>query len=205
MRVAALVQIHKLASPESLRLSRCVWEKFCEDCADAHNKILSWQCNRVCRRAGPCPVKSLMTRRSRAREVVLQMLFQQDFNNDVPPTTVLEQMQERLEDEVLSRFAWQLFAGVNEFRPALDARLEAIAANWSLKRMAPTDRNVLRLGAYELMHTDTPARVIVDEALELAKKFGSNQSAQFVNGILDRLMPASARNAPRSPEAEPAS
>lgn len=146
-----------------------------------------------------------MTRRSRAREVVLQMLFQQDLNADVPAQTVLEQMQERLEDETLSRFAWGLFAGVLEFRTALDARLEAIAANWSVKRMAPTDRNVLRLGAYELMHTDTPARVVVDEALELAKKFGSNNSAQFVNGILDRLMPASSRTAaPSSAETKPA-
>ena len=56
--------------------------------------------------------------------------------------------------------------------------------------MAATDRNVLRLGAYELLHTDTPARVAIDEAVELAKRFGSAQSAQFVNGILDKVMHA---------------
>jgi N utilization substance protein B len=61
--------------------------------------------------------------------------------------------------------------------------------------MAPTDRNILRLGAYELLHTDTPHRVVIDEAVEMAKKFGSTQSFQFVNGILDRLIPAEKRNA----------
>ena len=65
--------------------------------------------------------------------------------------------------------------------------MEQTAANWSLKRMAATDRNVLRLGAYELLHTDTPPGAI-DEAVELAKRFGSAQSSQFVNGILDKVM-----------------
>ena len=73
-------------------------------------------------------------------------------------------------------------------RAEVDAVLEQTAANWSLKRMAATDRNVLRLGAYELLHSDTPGRVAIDEAVELAKRFGSAQSAQFVNGILDKVM-----------------
>src|SRR5947207_1193165 len=132
----------------------------------------------------------MTARRSRAREMALQMLYQQDLNPDVPADTVRELIVERLNDESLARFAWSLFAGVMESRPALDAKIEATAANWSLKRMAPTDRNVLRLGAFELLHTDTPPRVVVDEALELAKKYGTAQSSQFVNGILDRLMPA---------------
>ena len=84
------------------------------------------------------------------------MLFQQDLNPDVPADTVRELIVERLRDESLARFAWSLFGGVMESRPALDAKIEAIAANWSLKRMAPTDRNVLRLGAFELLYTDTP-------------------------------------------------
>ena len=143
-----------------------------------------------------------MSRRSRAREMVLQMLYQQDVNPDVPADTVRELIQERLRDEDLCRFAWQLFAGVMECRPALDAKIEATAANWSLKRMAPTDRNVLRLGAFELLHTDTPPRVVVDEALELAKKYGSAQSSQFVNGILDRLMPGDRATTEPPPPAE---
>ena len=70
----------------------------------------------------------------------------------------------------------------------LDALLEQHADNWSLSRMAATDRNVLRLGAYEIRYADTPNRVAIDEGIELAKRFGSANSSQFVNGILDKLM-----------------
>jgi N utilization substance protein B len=129
------------------------------------------------------------SRRSRSRETALQMLYQLDLNPDVPSDVVLEMVQGRLEDQELSRFCWSLFSGVMEVRNELDAKIEAVAANWSLKRMAPTDRNVLRLAAYEMLHTDTPPKVVIDEALELAKSYGSAQSSQFVNGILDRLIP----------------
>lgn len=135
----------------------------------------------------------MASRRSRAREMALQMLYQQDLNPDVPADTVRELIVDRLRDESLARFAWSLFAGVMESRPALDARIEATATNWSLNRMAPTDRNVLRLGAFELLYTDTPPRVVIDEALELAKRYGTAQSSQFVNGILDRLIPGGGR------------
>jgi transcription antitermination protein NusB len=137
----------------------------------------------------------MTARRTRAREMALQMLFQQDLNPDVPADTVRELIVDRLRDELLARFAWSLFGGVMESRAALDSKIEAIAANWSLKRMAPTDRNVLRLGAFELLYTDTPPRVVIDEALELAKRYGTAQSSQFVNGILDRLIPGGGKKA----------
>ena len=86
-----------------------------------------------------------------------------------------------------SAFARELVAGVRRHREEIDALLEQTAANWSLKRMAATDRNVLRLGAYEILHPTRPAEVAIDEAVELAKRFGSAQSAQFVNGILDKV------------------
>lgn len=131
------------------------------------------------------------------------MLYQQDLNPDVPADTVRVQIQERFPEESLARFAWSLFAGVMEARPTLDAKIESLAANWSLKRMAPTDRNVLRLGAFELLYSDTPSRVAIDEALELAKRYGTAQSSQFVNGILDRLIPEQDRSQPMGPAAEP--
>ena len=134
-----------------------------------------------------------MSRRHKAREVVLQMLYQKDLNPEVGADTIREMIQADLRDEHLSRFAWGLFAGVMEFRVSLDRRIEEAASNWSLSRMAPTDRNALRLGGYELLHTDTPPRVVIDEALELAKSFGGPQSSAFVNGILDRLIPFSKR------------
>jgi len=85
-------------------------------------------------------------------------------------------------------FARSLVAGVRQHREEVDRVLQETAANWSLKRMAATDRNVLRMAAYEILHSDTPGRVAIDEAVELAKRFGSAQSAQFVNGILDKVM-----------------
>jgi N utilization substance protein B len=88
-----------------------------------------------------------------------------------------------------------------EHRLELDRQIEATAQNWRLSRMAPTDRNVLRLGAFELLHTDTPHQVALDEAIELAKRYGTAQSGQFVNGILDRLVPTGQRTAPHSVEA----
>lgn len=134
-----------------------------------------------------------MARRSRARDVCLQMLYQADVNPDVSAETVREHIIEQIADESTARFCWQLFAGVMEFRPMLDERIQAVAENWAMHRMPPTDRNVLRLGAFELLHTETPHRVVIDEAIELARKFGTAQSAQFVNGILDKLVPEDRR------------
>jgi N utilization substance protein B len=134
-----------------------------------------------------------MARRSKAREVAVQMLYQVDLNPSVEVQTVRHMVDEALDDEELREFAWRLFVGVMEVRPLLDERIQSVAENWSLKRMAPTDRNVLRLGAFELISTSTPHRVVLDEAIELARVFGSAQSAQFVNGVLDKLVPPEKR------------
>jgi len=134
-----------------------------------------------------------MARRSKAREVAVQMLYQVDLNPSVELQTVRQMVDESLDDEELQEFAWRLFVGVMEVRPMLDERIQSVAENWSLKRMAPTDRNVLRLGAFELINTSTPHRVVLDEAIELARVFGSAQSAQFVNGVLDKLVPPGKR------------
>ena len=129
-----------------------------------------------------------MLRRSQAREVAFQVLYQDDLNPRNNPAEGDRFIERRLRADDMIAFARELVAGVRKNRAEVDARLEEIAANWSLKRMAATDRNVLRLGAYELLHTDTPPRVAIDEAVELAKRFGSAQSSQFVNGILDKVM-----------------
>lgn len=129
-----------------------------------------------------------MSRRSRAREVAFQVLYQDDLNPRNNPAIGDQLIKRRLRADDLVAFAQSLVAGVRQHRAEVDTLLEQTAANWSLKRMAATDRNVLRLGAYELTHCDTPGRVAIDEAVELAKRFGSAQSAQFVNGILDKVM-----------------
>jgi transcription antitermination protein NusB len=121
------------------------------------------------------------------------MLYQKDLNPDVTIDDIRAMIQEQISDEELARFAWRLFAGVMESRAAIDSKIESTAANWSLSRMAPTDRNAIRLGVFELAYTDTPPRVVIDEALELAKTYGGPNSGSFVNGILDRLIPEEKR------------
>ena len=129
-----------------------------------------------------------MSRRSRAREVALQVLFQDDLNPAASPARADEFLRARLKAPELIEFAQSLVAGVRRNRAELDERLARTADHWSLERMAVADRNVLRLGAYEILHADTPDRVAINEAVELAKRFGASHSAKFVNGILDRFL-----------------
>ena len=129
-----------------------------------------------------------MARRSRAREVALQALFQEDLNPRDSRDQIAPFLHSRLHDEKLREFAMTLVLGVLRNQAELDVLLESKADNWSLGRMAATDRNVLRLGAFEIRYADTPDRVAIDEAVELAKRYGSAQSSQFVNGILDKLI-----------------
>ncbi len=129
-----------------------------------------------------------MTRRSRSREVAFQVLYQDDLNPHSSPAVGEALISQRLKAEDLAAFARELVAGVRKHRQELDEWIQQTAANWSLHRMAATDRNVLRLGAYEIFHGEMPPRAAIDEAVALAKRFGSAQSAPFVNGILDNLM-----------------
>lgn len=131
-----------------------------------------------------------MSRRSRAREVVLQILYEDDLNPSRNLAASEQFLEGRLhDDEELIEFARGLLSGVRRNRGELDQLLTERADNWSLARMAVTDRNILRLGAFEILYTKTPGRVVINEAVELAKRFGAKQSAQFVNGVLDRFLP----------------
>lgn len=130
-----------------------------------------------------------MTRRSRAREVALQVLYGDDVNPSRNLAVADEFLSERLsQDADLTEFARELVGGVRRNRQELDGWLTELAKNWTLSRMAVLDRNVLRLGAFEIVYTNTPGQVAINEAVELAKRFGAKQSPQFVNGVLDRLM-----------------
>ncbi len=129
-----------------------------------------------------------MAGRTRAREVVLQALYQEDLNPRDSRDQVMPLLENRLKEPELRDFALSLVLGVLRNKEELDGLIAAKADNWSVSRMAATDRNILRLGAFEIRYTDTPPRVAVDEAVELAKRFGSASSSQFVNGILDKLI-----------------
>jgi N utilization substance protein B len=129
-----------------------------------------------------------MSRRSRAREVALQVLFEEDVNPGRAAEEIRKFVSGRLQSPDLAEFCLTLILGVQRNKGEVDSMLTGAAQNWALDRMAATDRNVLRLGAYEILYSDTPHKVAINEAVELAKRFGSAQSAAFVNGILDRFV-----------------
>jgi transcription antitermination protein NusB len=127
-------------------------------------------------------------RRSKARERALQALYQ----IDVAATDI---------DEALGRF-WKSFEpveaevrglteelvrGVAKNRRAVDDTIERTSTNWRLDRMARVDRNVLRLAVYELIRTEVPVKVVINEAIELGKKYGTESSGAFINGVLDKV------------------
>ena len=132
-----------------------------------------------------------MTRRSRARQVALQLLFQLDHNPDVPREDVERFVNDRLADAESRPFALALYEGAVAHLREIDRELARAAENWKLKRMAAVDRNVLRLGLCEaaFLEQPTPRAVALDEAIELARQFGSKDSPSFVNGVLDKAVP----------------
>ena len=131
-----------------------------------------------------------MTRRSRGREVALQVLYQVEQNPGISPEEIRRFIERRLlEDRKLCEFTESLTSGVKEHQAELDAMISQVAENWRLDRMAAIDRNILRLGAYEMLYCpEVPAKVAINEALELAKRYSTAQSSRFVNGILDRVL-----------------
>jgi N utilization substance protein B len=129
-----------------------------------------------------------MTRRSRAREVALQLQFQRDLNPGVERAAIEQFVRDRLREPELQVFSLALFDGITANASVIDERLAAAAENWRLPRMAAVDRSVLRLGAYELLFTpETPPSAALNEAIELARRYGSADSPAFVNGVLDKL------------------
>lgn len=132
-----------------------------------------------------------MFRRSKAREVALQLLFERDQNKKPMSATVVARfVRDRLADDAESvAFCLALFNGVNAHREAIDQVISTTADNWRLSRMMPADRNALRIGTYELLHTPTPepVPVVLNESIELARRFGTADSPGFVNGILDKI------------------
>ena len=130
--------------------------------------------------------------RRSSRQAALQALYAVDVGPRADlsqATESLERVAENFELAAGARaFADDLVAGVVAERVALDERLEAAARNWRVARMAAVDRNVLRIAAWELGYAGTPAEVAIDEAVELARRFGDEGSPRFVNGVLGALL-----------------
>ncbi len=142
---------------------------------------------------------TLTARRTKARERALQALYQIDVAAEGIDEALAAFWRsfEPVEREV-KELAEALVRGVAEHRRQVDEAIEDASSNWRLDRMARVDRNVLRLAVYELLRTDVPVKVVINEAIELGKKFGSESSGAFVNGVLDKVaggLSADRRNA----------
>ncbi|HEY7163563.1 MAG TPA: transcription antitermination factor NusB [Candidatus Binatia bacterium] len=126
--------------------------------------------------------------RRRGRELALQALYQIEMTAD-PSGAAVERFLNHFEGRPKAKeFARRLVSGVVSQRPELDRLIEQYAENWKLDRIAITDLIILRIGAYELLFcADIPRNVSLNEAIEIAKRFGSMESAPFINGILDRV------------------
>ena len=127
-----------------------------------------------------------MGSRTKARETALQALYQLDTGGG-SGQEVLSGHFDPLDADT-RKFAEQLVQGVQKERAAIDGIIERTSTNWKIERMARVDRNILRLAIYELLRRpDVPVKVTLNEAVELGKKFGSEESSAFVNGILDKI------------------
>ncbi len=126
-----------------------------------------------------------------ARETALQVLFQRDLTKETLITAEIVDcwVAEFVVPEVSRPFAQGLVDGTIAHQKEIDEMIASFAQDWTLSRMANVDRNVMRLATYEILFCpDIPGRVSLNEAIELAKRFGGEESAKFVNGILDRVV-----------------
>ncbi len=129
-----------------------------------------------------------MGQRSKARVCAMQMLYQREWSGEAPARVIEDFWTMRNGTPAVRAMAERLFLGAERERQGIDSDITSVMTNWELGRLAAIERNVLRLGAYELKCEDeTPSAVIIDEAIEISKRYGEADSSSFVNGILDAL------------------
>lgn len=129
-----------------------------------------------------------MRKRTKARECALQVLYQIDITKDSADSLLSAFWEDKEVEAEVRDFATALVKGTVENMQKINDLITKYASNWKLKRMAVIDRNVLRLATYELLYCeDIPPKVSINEAVDLAKKYGDIESGKFVNGILDRI------------------
>jgi transcription antitermination protein NusB len=129
-----------------------------------------------------------MTLRHKSREFALQMLFEWDMARQDPTRIEQHFWKAARAAESTRKFAHELFQGAVAQAAAADALIAELSEHWRLERLAAIDRGILRLAIYEFRFGTAPPRVVIDEALELAKKFSSEDAPAFLNGILDAAL-----------------
>ncbi|MGH9328474.1 MAG: transcription antitermination factor NusB [Terriglobia bacterium] len=138
-----------------------------------------------------------MPSRRKARELALQMLFQWDVGNQTPTEIISRFLARRKLDSETERFARVLFEGAVSHVDSIDVLVRAHSTHWRLERMAAVDRNIIRMALYELFHVpENPPAVVLNEALELARRFSTADSVEFVNGVLEGVRKATEAQPP---------
>ena len=129
-----------------------------------------------------------MGKRRTARELALKFLYQTEFNSNSPDSELNSFCDRANVSEEIQNFTQALIKNIFFHKKEVDELLEKISANWATDRMAVIDKNILRLGICELLFDPTtPPKVVINEAVEIAKKFGTEESPDFINGILDKV------------------
>ena len=129
-----------------------------------------------------------MRKRTKSREAVLKILYQIEITQDPYEKAQQIYWENNPADSEIREFADQLVSGVIQHRDPIDQWIVKCADNWDITRMAAVDKNILRLASYELLYAEEiPPKVAINEAVELAKKYGDTESSKFVNGILDKI------------------
>ena len=132
----------------------------------------------------------VMMKRRKARELALQILFQADVGNlpvDEAIETTLTDVTNL--DKEICDYVVQLVRGIWQRKSELDSQIQSVTPHWTVERMAAVDRNLIRMALYEMLHVpNVPYRVAINEAVELAKEYGSTESRRFVNGVLGALV-----------------
>ncbi len=132
-----------------------------------------------------------LTKRRRARELALQILFQREFVADMDLDASFAYFREQLEiPEESWTYAKELIAGLMKNKEAVDKKITDASRNWKISRMSPVDLNLLRIATFEILygHDEVPPKVAIDEALEIAKRYSGTESPNFINGLLDEIL-----------------
>jgi N utilization substance protein B len=128
-------------------------------------------------------------RRRKARELALRMLYQGETNSDDPESALTNYCETFPYQQDIIDYARRLLAGIKQNQPIIDTKIADACEHWRLNRITYVDKNILRVGIYEMLFVpDVPPKVSIDEAIELGKKYGNEDSRVFINGILDKVM-----------------
>ena len=127
--------------------------------------------------------------RRQSREIALQILFQIEYAPQISFDEMLALYEEKKDDEIL-KYANEIIRGVQEHKEKIDQKIQDASRHWKIERMGGVDRNILRLAVFEIFHANEiiDHKIAINEAIEIAKIFGSQESASFVNGLIDQIV-----------------